>query len=191
MSDQFTVEEHTHSTFEEKKSSFIAHLFPVEQFNVILENLKKEHPKARHFVSASRSLNEHDQIEESFSDDGEPRGTSGMPTLKVLQGNHLVNVGMITVRYFGGVKLGTGGLVRAYSDAANQVIEESARVVFKKQDEYVFKVDYTNLSKIEYHAEKQGVILAERDFEADGVKIVSRGDEESIENFRSAVKDWI
>lgn len=191
MSDFFTLEEHTHSTFEEKKSSFIAHLFPIELFDSVLETLKKEHPKARHFVSASRRLNEHDQIEESFSDDGEPRGTSGMPTLKVLQGNKLVNAGIITVRYFGGIKLGTGGLVRAYSDAANQVIEASDLIVFKKQNEDILMVDYSNLSKIEYHADKCGVVLAERNFETDGVKILCRGDEESLRVFQNVIKDWI
>ncbi|MCV6607908.1 MAG: YigZ family protein, partial [Campylobacterales bacterium] len=92
--------------FEEKKSHFIAHITPISNFKPLLEKLKEEHPKARHFVTASRYLNTQQQIVESSSDDGEPKGTSGKPTLKVLQGNDLINIGVVTVRYFGGIKLG-------------------------------------------------------------------------------------
>ena len=74
------VKEHTQYTFEEKKSKFIAHLFPYNQFNTIMEELKKEHPKGRHFVYAYRHLNEFDQVVENSSDDGEPKGTSGKPS---------------------------------------------------------------------------------------------------------------
>ncbi len=73
---------------------------------ILLVNLKKEHPKAVHFVYAYRTLNEYNQIIEDKSDDGEPKGTSGIPSLNVLRGYDLVNTAVITVRYFGGTKLG-------------------------------------------------------------------------------------
>ena len=104
-----------------KQSKFIAYLLPYNRYQKTLEELKQEHPKARHFVVAYRYLNEYGQIVEYSSDDGEPKGTSGKPTLMVIQGADLINSAIITIRYFGGTKLGTGGLVRAYSDATNDL----------------------------------------------------------------------
>ncbi|MGN8592033.1 UNVERIFIED_CONTAM: YigZ family protein, partial [Campylobacter jejuni] len=78
-----------------------------------------------------RTLNEYNQIIEDKSDDGEPKGTSGIPSLNVLRGYDLVNTAVITVRYFGGTKLGTGGLVRAYSDAANAAINNASLLTFE------------------------------------------------------------
>ena len=126
-------------TLEEKKSKFHSFLVPYSQFEEKLEELKKSHPKARHFVTAFRYLNEYGQIVEGSSDDGEPKGTSGKPTLKVLQGHNLVNVAIITVRYFGGTLLGTGGLVRAYSDVANLAVANGAYgVVYDAQTPFIF-----------------------------------------------------
>ena len=121
----YTVNDHTYEMLVEKQSKFIAHIMPYSRYDEVLESLKAEHPKARHFVTAFRYINEFDQVVEGSSDDGEPRGTSGKPTLAVLQGNTLINAAIITVRYFGGTKLGTGGLVRAYSDATNMAIDAS------------------------------------------------------------------
>lgn len=74
------------------------------------ERLKAEHPKAAHVVWALRERNGYGQIVENQSDDGEPKGTSGQPSLNALRGAQLVNAGALIVRYFGGIKLGTGGL---------------------------------------------------------------------------------
>ena len=78
-------------TFEEKKSKFIAHLMPYDLFDEVMIRLKNEHPKARHHVYAYRYLNEFEQIVENSGDDGEPKGTSGKPSLAVLAGNELIN----------------------------------------------------------------------------------------------------
>ncbi len=78
---------------EEKKSKFIAYLTPYDNFDLLMEKIKNEHPKARHYVYAYRYLNEFDQIVENSSDDGEPKGTSGKPSLNVLAGNELIIVG--------------------------------------------------------------------------------------------------
>ena len=110
-------------TIEEKKSKFISYLFPYSNFDEVMKRLREEHPKAVHFVYAYRYLNEFEQIVENSSDDGEPKGTSGKPTLAVLSGADIVNSAVVIVRYFGGTKLGTGGLVRAYSNSANEVIK--------------------------------------------------------------------
>lgn len=144
------VQKEFSSTIEEKKSKFIAHLMPYEDFNLVMQHLKKEHPKARHHVYAYRYLNEFNQIVENSSDDGEPRGTSGKPCLNVLIGAELINTAVIVVRYFGGIKLGTGGLVRAYSDAVNSVIQLSELNLYQKLEQRKIMVAYNILSLIEY-----------------------------------------
>lgn len=105
------IKQHFENTLEVKQSKFIAHLVPFTIYEQTLQHLKQQHPKARHFVTAFRYLNEFEQIVESSSDDGEPKGTSGKPSLMVLQGKEIINTAVIVVRYFGGTKLGTGGLV--------------------------------------------------------------------------------
>ncbi len=152
-------------TYEIKRSKFITHILPFERFEERLKELKQQHPKARHFVTASRHLNEHDQIIESFSDDGEPRGTAGKPSLHVLQGHELVNVAVVTIRYFGCIKLGTGGLVRAYSDALNLALENAEVIEYTKEGSYSFDVDYAHLRQVEYELEKLAIKKVTKSFE--------------------------
>lgn len=183
-----TVTSHNYTTFEEKKSSFTAYLCPVDDFKSLLGTLKSEHPKARHFVTASRSINHQEQIEESFSDDGEPKGTSGMPTLKVLRGNDLINVGIITVRYFGGIKLGTGGLVRAYSDAANHTISAASLVPYKKEEYAEFLIAYVDLQHAQYWAKKHEIKILERDFQSGGIALHVSGERESLAQYTQKLR---
>lgn len=159
-----TLTSHTTYTYEIKKSKFIAHLCPYHQFDSILETLKEEHPKARHFVTAFRYMNEHRQIVEGSSDDGEPKGTSGKPSLAVLSGQDLINIGVIIVRYFGGTKLGTGGLVRAYSESVNLVIKESELSEFFIEEFFEFSCLYGNIGKIEYLLEQHNIKIINKEF---------------------------
>jgi uncharacterized YigZ family protein len=161
---QFVQKEYS-VTVEIKKSKFIAHLFPYADFAQILEKLKNAHPKARHFVYAYRYLNEFDQIVENSSDDGEPKGTSGKPSLSVLAGMNIINTGVIIVRYFGGVKLGTGGLVRAYGDAVNEVLNIASLSEYKKLIEKKLNFKYSYLSKVEYLLDKYDIIIIKKLFE--------------------------
>ena len=172
------VKEHTYYTFEEKKSKFIAHLFSYSHFKRIMEELKKEHPKARHFVYAYRYLNEFDQIVENSSDDGEPKGTSGKPSLAVLAGKGLINIGVIVVRYFGGTRLGTGGLVRAYSDSVNLAIENSNLYPYIKLFVKILIVDYGDLSKIEYQISSYEITIIDKKFTTDVTLILEASNEE-------------
>lgn len=146
----YYTNEEFNETYEEKKSKFIAYLIPYNKFDEVMKRLRDEHPKARHFVYGYRYLNEFDQIVENCSDDGEPKGTSGKPSLNVLAGNEIINTAVIIVRYFGGIKLGTGGLVRAYSDAVNLVLEKSNLLIYQKLEILILKTDYSLLSKVEY-----------------------------------------
>ncbi|NVJ53962.1 MAG: YigZ family protein [Campylobacteraceae bacterium] len=163
----YFVKEETSHTYEEKKSKFIAHLVPFNQFDLLMKRLRQEHPKARHFVYAYRHLNEFNQIVENSSDDGEPRGTSGKPALNVLAGNELINCAVIIIRYFGGIKLGTGGLVRAYSDAVNLVINESELIKYEDKEKYFLTLDYSRLSKIEYLLNELEIEVSNKEFVSD------------------------
>ena len=106
------------------KSRFLAYrleLENLEQVKPILEKLKKEHKKARH-VCYAYVFNK-DMVSEKCSDDGEPGGTAGYPILNVIKKKNLTNVLVAVVRYFGGIKLGAGGLTRAYTKACAGVLE--------------------------------------------------------------------
>ena len=137
---------------------------PYDKFDEVMKNLKEKHPKARHFVYAYRYLNEFDQIVENCSDDGEPRGTSGKPSLAVLSGALIINSAVIIVRYFGGVKLGTGGLVRAYSSSVNEVINISELYEYKKLIEKKLYCEYSELSKLEYLLKEEKINIKSKDF---------------------------
>lgn len=104
-----------------KKSEFITELyrvFSMEEFNIILKDAKKRHPKATHICSAFRIQ----QFEKS-NDDGEPSGTAGLPMLEVLRKQNIVDVCALVIRYYGGIQLGAGGLTRAYSGSVAQALE--------------------------------------------------------------------
>jgi len=175
-----TVDKTFSATVEIKKSKFISFLTPYDNFEILLNDLKTKHPKANHFVTAYRYLNSQNQIVEGSSDDGEPRGSSGRPTLKVLEGNDLINVGIVTVRYFGGILLGVGGLVRAYSDVANLVIKKASLIEYKQIFEYTFSVDYHKTREIEYIIQKNNIFVVDRIFGIDGIEYLIRDDIDKI-----------
>ena len=173
------VKEHYSTTLEVKQSKFIAHLLPYTHYEYFLEQLKTQHPKARHFVTAYRYLNEYEQIVEHASDDGEPKGTSGKPSLMVLQGKELIDTAVIIVRYFGGTKLGTGGLVRAYSDAVNLVCESAEFFEYKKREYKKLIFAYSDMRMVEYVLEKYNVAVDSKEF-GDVVKYTIEGTQEDI-----------
>ncbi len=153
-------------TLEVKQSKFIAHLMPYKDYDESLERLRFEHPKARHFVVAYRYLNEFNQIVEHSSDDGEPKGTSGKPSLFVLQGADLINTAVIIIRYFGGTKLGTGGLVRAYSDAVNLALNSSELLEYKEEIIKKISFEYSDIRMLEYECESNSIEILDKVFES-------------------------
>jgi len=185
------IDAHYTQTLVVKQSKFIAHLVPFYMYNSVLQQLQSEHPKARHFVTAFRYLNDMEQIVEGSSDDGEPRGTSGKPTLNVLQGHDLINVGIITVRYFGGTKLGTGGLVRAYSDAANGVVALATIQEYKKEVSAQFQCHYATLQLVEYTLEQCHITRVEKQFEAEHVTVTVISDDATLSQFFSILERQI
>lgn len=154
-----TILENTTSEMVEKKSKFIANIFYVEneeQADVKIKELKKKYFDARHNCVACRVI-ENDKIIERASDDGEPSGTAGGPMLNILQKNNLCNILVVVTRYFGGILLGTGGLVRAYSDATIQAIEKAEKVSVYPGVEYKVKVEYSELESFRYYCRKNDI----------------------------------
>ena len=165
----FTIQQSASGVTEVKGSKFITVLTPYNQFAQSMAEMRSTHSKAGHFVYASRFFNEHDQIVENQSDDGEPKGSSGKPTLGVLAGKQLVNTAAITARYFGGTKLGVGGLVRAYSEAANLAIENAELVPFVFTTQITAHVDYAFFDKFQHMIAGYDIVSMEKRFGASTV----------------------
>lgn len=133
-----------------KKSTFIAVLCDIKDFEKTLTSLKSAHPHAKHFVWAWRKIGDFNQIEENQNDDKEPKGSAGPPVLSALRGADLINTACIVVRYFGGIKLGVGGLVRAYSSSANLAINEARLGIYELNELCVIFVNFSDISKFEH-----------------------------------------
>ncbi|MGT2912050.1 YigZ family protein [Streptococcus cameli] len=129
-----TIKQDGQYEIEIKKSRFICHLKRVEtedEARNFIQSIKKEQHKANHNCS-SFIIGEEGNTKRS-SDDGEPSGTAGIPMLTVLENKELTNVVAVVTRYFGGIKLGSGGLIRAYTDAVATAIKEIGCVIIKEQ----------------------------------------------------------
>lgn len=174
-------------TIEIKGSKFIAFLMPISLYEEQMASLRSIHPKAVHFVSATRSLNEFDQIVEYSGDDGEPKGTSGKPTLAVLQGHDLINAAIITVRYFGGTKLGPGGLVRAYAEAANAAYANAELLPYEKLFFQRIECTYSNVSMVEYESVQKHIRITAKEFGEKGAIFTLEGTTENLEEFYSTL----
>ncbi len=133
--------------YEEKHSRFIAEIKPVSNEEEALAFIKEQKSKywdARHNVYAYRLLGD----ECRFSDDGEPHGTAGKPVLDIITGRQLSNVCIVVTRYFGGILLGTGGLVRAYSEAARNAINNSLVAEMGLIDKFSLHCDYQQYNRL-------------------------------------------
>jgi uncharacterized YigZ family protein len=183
-----TVTEAREEETEVKRSRFLAHLVPYRDFPGLQERLKAEHPKANHVVYAYRHINEYDQIVENSSDDGEPKGCAGAPVLNVMRGAELVECALLIVRYFGGIKLGTGGMVRAYGAAARAVVEAARLQPWERSHSRRFRCAYPHLRQVEYLLERHGLEGLERTFEGEGARWEGRGTAERLEAFFAEAK---
>ena len=172
-------------TTEVNRSKFIAYLFPSVQFKKLQEELKSKHPKANHIIYALRYLNHYDQVVENSSDDGEPKGCAGVPTLNVLRGKELINCSVLIVRYFGGIKLGTSGMARAYALATKNVIENAQFVLYEKKIKFEFSTSYSEVDKILYKLKQLELTIEERSFEIQSVDWKISGTESNIEKFKN------
>lgn len=155
----------------EKKSRFIATVAPVrteEEALSLIEAVRKKYWDARHncFAYVIGERNESARC----SDDGEPQGTAGKPMLDVLIGNGLHNTAVVVTRYFGGVLLGTGGLVRAYSAAVKEGIASSVIITRIRGVKLEISTDYTGLGKIQYILGQRGIRILNSEY-TDAVRL--------------------
>lgn len=185
----FTIYQNGEHQIEIKKSKFICHLFRIEneqQAKEYITKIKKEHYKANHNCSAYM-LGENFEIQRS-SDDGEPSGTAGVPMLEVLKKNQLQNTLAIVTRYFGGIKLGAGGLIRAYSTSVSEALKEIGIVQGKLQQILDIIIDYPQLGKLQNYLENEQIAIQEIDYlEQITVKVAI--DINQCESFQNALID--
>lgn len=157
----FLLKEKISTQIEVKKSKFIATLAPFKDFESLNKALRDEHPKAAHVVWAYRYLNEFGQIVENSSDDGEPKGSSAPALLAALRGAELIDTCALVVRYFGGIKLGIGGLVRAYGASVNEAIKSAKDMgileFFEKKESLKVFVPFALISRFEHFAKTQNI----------------------------------
>ena len=179
-----TVEKPFESLTEVKRSKFFTHLVPITQYEGLQAKLKTENPKANHVVYALRYMNDFDQIVEQSSDDGEPKGCAGTPALNVMRGQELIDCAVLIVRYFGGIKLGTGGMARAYAQAVKDVLNEAELFIYEKQIEYLFETAYSDVDKTLHTLKQLGITAYERDFGVDRVRWVIKGSKEKTDSLK-------
>lgn len=154
----------------EKKSRFIGyicHAETEEEAVSFVTEIKKKHYDARHNCYAYAVGIEQPLLR--FSDDGEPGGTAGKPILEVITGKQLYNVCIVVTRYFGGVLLGTGGLVRAYTDAAKACLDAVPVVKKRMVNPITITTNYTDLGKIQYILGKEGILIKDSEYGQDVV----------------------
>ena len=153
---------------EEKKSRFICNVRAVhteEEAASFIEEMKKKYWDARHNCSAF-ALGSRQELTRC-SDDGEPSGTAGRPMLEVLLGEGLCDVAVVVTRYFGGTLLGTGGLVRAYTQAVKAGLSESKTGGMLRVREIKIQTDYNGIGKIQYLLGKEEIAIQNADYGAD------------------------
>ncbi|MCU7977537.1 MULTISPECIES: YigZ family protein [unclassified Shewanella] len=166
--DEIVIEEEIkHSRF----ISFLFHCDSVDKLKLVLTDIKRDYPGASHYCSAFVAGAPDDSVLIGSSDDGEPAGSAGRPMLAVLQGAHIGEVGAVVVRYYGGTKLGVGGLVRAYTSGLRQGLIQLPTQL--KQLRYPAKLhcDYAQLRDVEHLLQQVDAVIIDKQF-ATAVDIV-------------------
>lgn len=143
-----TIKNNTHNEIIIKNSRFICYLYKIKNINdipTLLENIKQIEKDATHYCYAYIL----DNIKKSF-DDGEPSGTAGIPILKVLENNNINNILAIVIRYFGGIKLGAGGLIRAYTKSVTNTLYKDNIIDLTKGYNLNIEFNYNQIKEIDY-----------------------------------------
>ena len=165
-----SVQKETIIEFEEKKSKFIGYIKPVSaviEAEKFIDSIKKIHPTATHNVPLYRVV-EDGQEYFKYNDDGEPSNTAGKPMAEILKILDIYNVALVATRYFGGIKLGAGGLIRNYAKTAKLAVNEAGIVEYVKKSIFILDYDYENISETEVflsgNARKFGIEILEKNY---------------------------
>lgn len=151
------------SEYEEKRSRFLGHLRPVEteeEARLFITEMKKKYHDARHNCWCYRIRGGAVR----YSDDAEPQGTAGLPMLEILQREGIENAVCVVTRYFGGVLLGTGGLLRAYQKAAKGAVEDAGISVVRAWTKMSIVCDYSDYEKIRSELEQQNAVISDTEY---------------------------
>lgn len=174
-----TIKENASSQIVVKKSKFIADLLyvkTVEEAEEYISNIRKKYHDARHHCFAY-SIMTKDGIINRASDDGEPSGTAGGPILNIINKNQLINVLVVVTRYFGGILLGTGGLVKAYSDSTLEAIEQAEFVIEQIGYELELEINYNDFEKFKFYCNKNNIKIVNSEY-GEKIKCVVEVNEE-------------
>ena len=179
--------------FEEeiKKSRFITylqHTEGLEDARAFWTKIKQEHPNARHHCWAAVAGKPTDSLQLGFSDDGEPAGTAGKPMLSALQGSQLGEISAVVVRYYGGILLGTGGLVRAYGNGVQQALKLIESKIKVERTPFKLDCDYGQLNLVQQLCEKYQVEILSQDFQAN-IHLILGISEKTVDVFSSELTE--
>ena len=165
-----TVLKETIIEFEEKKSRFIGYIKPVSSVNEaekFIKSVRELHPDATHNVPLYRVI-ENGQEYFKYNDDGEPTNTAGKPMAEILNILDIYNVAIVATRYFGGIKLGAGGLIRNYAKTAKLAVNEAEIIEYTEKSVFILDYDYENTSEIEMflnaNEQKYGIEIQEKNY---------------------------
>ena len=185
-----TIKEDGQVLEEIKKSRFICHakrVYSEEEARDFITAIKKEHYKATHNCSAF-IIGERSEIKRT-SDDGEPSGTAGVPMLGVLENHNLTNVCVVVTRYFGGIKLGAGGLIRAYAGSVALAVKEIGIIEIKEQVGIAIQMSYAQYQEYSNFLKEHDLIELETNF-TDQVYTMIYVDKEEKENIKAALIEF-
>jgi uncharacterized YigZ family protein len=163
VSKYITIKDVANATITEKRSQFIATIMPITDENDAankINEIRKLHRDAKHNVYACRLINGF----ERFSDDGEPSGTAGKPILDIIKGENIQNVLVVVTRYFGGILLGTGGLVRAYSNAVKEAKKNMKLIEMILCDVHKVTFNYTHFDLIQFYCNENNFKILNSEF---------------------------
>ena len=185
-----TIDQNIEAEIVEKKSKFIANVFyveSVEEAEEYIRKIKKEHKLARHNCYAF-SVFSREGITDRFSDDGEPSGTAGAPMLNIISSKKITNILVVVTRYFGGILLGTGGLVRAYTGAFQEALDK-VNIIEKELGKFVrFVVSYQDLEKFKYYLKQNEIDIINSKF-TENVEIEVDITEKKLEELELRLND--
>ena len=178
-----TIRNRTEASFTEKKSEFIGYISPAgteEEAIGFINEIRAMHRKATHNCYAYVVGRNFGIMR--YSDDGEPGGTAGMPIIEVMKARGVVNCAVVVTRYFGGILLGAGGLVRAYAQGSKAALDAAGVVVMEKSARHMVEVDYSTWQRLEYFLRSAPVIIEHTEFGASVVctLMVRVADEENL-----------
>ena len=185
-----TIKEDGQVQEEIKKSRFICHakrVYSEEEARDFITAIKKEHYKATHNCSAF-IIGERSEIKRT-SDDGEPSGTAGVPMLGVLENHNLTNVCVVVTRYFGGIKLGAGGLIRAYAGSVALAVKEIGIIEIKEQTGIAIQMSYTQYQEYNNFLKEHTLMELDTNF-TDQVNTMIYVDKEEKETIKAALIEF-